>query len=110
MKRRLLEQAKAKKKREEKNRVIGWQVKSREFDPKDFANSDSSEMRLPMIHTPKKRLKSFLHPGSGADDIIESEESEPIADLFPNASVMFADISGFTAWSSERDPSQVFTL
>jgi class 3 adenylate cyclase len=23
---------------------------------------------------------------------------------------MFADISGFTAWSSVREPSQVFTL
>jgi class 3 adenylate cyclase len=29
---------------------------------------------------------------------------------FPNATVMFADIAGFTAWSSVREPSQVFTL
>jgi class 3 adenylate cyclase len=36
--------------------------------------------------------------------------SEPIADLFPRATVLSADISGFTAWSSEREPSQVFTL
>jgi class 3 adenylate cyclase len=36
--------------------------------------------------------------------------SKPIADLFPNATVLFADIAGFTAWSSEREPSQVFTL
>eukprot|EP00934_Nitzschia_sp_Nitz4_P002441 Nitzschia sp. Nitz4//scaffold68_size99682//91398//95434//NITZ4_004577-RA/size99682-snap-gene-0.6-mRNA-1//1//CDS//3329556632//2436//frame0 len=36
--------------------------------------------------------------------------SRPIADLFPNATVMFADIAGFTAWSSVRDPTQVFTL
>jgi hypothetical protein len=36
--------------------------------------------------------------------------SEPIADLFPHATVMFIDIAGFTAWSSEREPSQVFTL
>ncbi|KAG7352534.1 family 3 adenylate cyclase [Nitzschia inconspicua] len=34
----------------------------------------------------------------------------PIADLFPNCTVLFADISGFTAWSSERQPEQVFTL
>jgi hypothetical protein len=33
--------------------------------------------------------------------------SKPIADLFPCASVMFADICGFTAWSSARDPTQV---
>jgi class 3 adenylate cyclase len=34
----------------------------------------------------------------------------PIADLFPECTVMFADIEGFTAWSSVREPSQVFTL
>jgi hypothetical protein len=36
--------------------------------------------------------------------------SKPIADLFPRATVLFADISGFTAWSSTREPTQVFTL
>lgn len=36
--------------------------------------------------------------------------SKSIADLFPNTKVLFADISGFTAWSSVREPSQVFTI
>jgi class 3 adenylate cyclase len=36
--------------------------------------------------------------------------SPPVADLYPEATVMFADISGFTAWSSVREPTQVFTL
>jgi len=36
--------------------------------------------------------------------------SDSIADLFPSATVMFLDIAGFTAWCSERDPSQVFRL
>lgn len=30
--------------------------------------------------------------------------------MFPHTTVLFADISGFTAWSSVREPSQVFTL
>ena len=34
----------------------------------------------------------------------------PIADLFNDCTVLFADIAGFTAWSSVREPSQVFTL
>ena len=42
------------------------------------------------------------------DDILI--ESKPIADLFPSATVLFADIAGFTAWSSIREPSQVFIL
>ena len=36
--------------------------------------------------------------------------SQPIADLFSNTTVLFADIAGFTAWSSQREPPQVFTL
>ncbi len=59
-------------------------------------------------------MKKFLDSG---EDIIESPETSlvfyetnPIADLFPNTTVMFADIAGFTAWSSVREPSQVFTL
>ncbi|CAB9501451.1 Receptor-type guanylate cyclase gcy [Seminavis robusta] len=36
--------------------------------------------------------------------------SKPLADLYLETTVLFADISGFTAWSSVREPSQVFTL
>ena len=36
--------------------------------------------------------------------------TKPIADLFTDTTVCFADICGFTAWSSVREPSQVFTL
>jgi class 3 adenylate cyclase len=36
--------------------------------------------------------------------------NDAIADLFLDCTVMFADITGFTAWSSVREPSQVFQL
>ena len=36
--------------------------------------------------------------------------TKPIADLFTDCTVLFSDICGFTAWSSEREPSEVFTL
>lgn len=55
--------------------------------------------------TPKNRLKTFLESAPG-----DEADSEPIADLFPAATVMFLDIAGFTAWSSEREPTQVFKL
>jgi class 3 adenylate cyclase len=37
-------------------------------------------------------------------------QTRPIAEYFPHTTVMFADISGFTAWSSTREPFQVFQL
>jgi class 3 adenylate cyclase len=36
--------------------------------------------------------------------------TSPIADLYPNTTVFFADICGFTAWSSSRGPDHVFIL
>ena len=42
--------------------------------------------------------------------ITEATRRKAIADYFPNATIIFADIVGFTAWSSTRDPSQVFQL
>jgi hypothetical protein len=50
------------------------------------------------------RLKALINDKKNEDN------SQPIADLFPDCTVMFADIAGFTAWSSTREPAQVFTL
>jgi class 3 adenylate cyclase len=72
--------------------------------------------RFSYVHgdTPRKKLLSFLKGStySKMDDpeLQTSSTSEPIADFFPNTTVMFADIAGFTAWSSDREPSEVFHL
>ena len=66
----------------------------------------------------KLRLKFFLNESHHGQEqayrlehkSAQEEEEKPIADLFPNCTVLFADIAGFTAWSSEREPEQVFTL
>jgi class 3 adenylate cyclase len=55
----------------------------------------------------KDRLKAFLAHG---DDGGGESDDTPIADLFPHSTVFFADIAGFTSWSSCREPTQVFTL
>jgi len=38
------------------------------------------------------------------------ERKSTNAALYPEATVMFADLAGFTAWSSTRDPSEVFLV
>jgi hypothetical protein len=56
---------------------------------------------------------SSLGEGLLDSNDVENQEiygSKPIADLFLETTVVFADIAGFTAWSSAREPSQVFTL
>jgi Adenylate and Guanylate cyclase catalytic domain len=54
---------------------------------------------------------------SGAETSTDSKENEqrffktrPIADFFPQCTIIFADISGFTSWASTREPHQVFIL
>lgn len=54
--------------------------------------------------SPMKRLKTFLAEGE------DQGNKKPIADLFPFTTVLFADIAGFTAWASTREPAQVFVL
>jgi class 3 adenylate cyclase len=58
----------------------------------------------------KGHLQDFMADGLNEDEDGRHMLSKPVADLFPEATVLFADISGFTAWSSVREPTQVFTL
>jgi class 3 adenylate cyclase len=37
-------------------------------------------------------------------------DGSPIAELYPETTVLFADIVGFTSWSATRQPTQVFLL
>eukprot|EP00977_Amphora_coffeiformis_P003392 scaffold630_cov174-Amphora_coffeaeformis.AAC.12 len=53
-------------------------------------------------------LRRKTSPNIPANELVPG--SKPIADLFTDVSIMFADMQGFTAWSSARDPAQVFTL
>jgi class 3 adenylate cyclase len=70
----------------------------------------ATENETAMYEPPKTRLKSFLQASSKAREGGGAEQSRQIADLFPETTVLFADIAGFTAWSSVREPSHVFTL
>jgi hypothetical protein len=65
---------------------------------------------LPM-ETPKLRLKNYLTDAPlNTSNPRSSIGGEPIADFWPNTTILFAGLSGFTAWSSTREPTQVFTL
>ena len=47
-------------------------------------------------------------PGSSAHADLSS--TQPIADFYPEATVLFSDIVSFTSWSSTVTPEKVFSL
>jgi hypothetical protein len=67
----------------------------------------------------ENKAQAGQQKGVQQDDLLDPLDFEghssivggaPLADLFPSTTVVFADISGFTAWSSAREPQQVFIL
>jgi Adenylate and Guanylate cyclase catalytic domain len=60
----------------------------------------------------KEENKGGLSAAESVENSVDNWNSrtKPIADFFPAATILFADIIGFTAWSSTREPTQVFIL
>eukprot|EP00980_Cylindrotheca_fusiformis_P024777 scaffold12447_cov95-Cylindrotheca_fusiformis.AAC.1 len=64
----------------------------------------------------RDRLYETEPKGSKEEDLLDplggggGAGGAPLADLFLETTVVFADIAGFTAWSSAREPAQVFLL
>ncbi|CAB9516746.1 Receptor-type guanylate cyclase gcy [Seminavis robusta] len=66
------------------------------------------ESRTSMLRSSSKTLSTSTITAGGGGGLIRVEK--PLADLFLETTVMFADVSGFTSWSSVREPSQIFML
>ena len=54
------------------------------------------------------RLKAVLDPNDFED--LDTFCSAPIADLYLSTTILISNISGFTAWSSQREPPQIIML
>jgi Adenylate and Guanylate cyclase catalytic domain len=76
------------------------------------ANSPKKDTAIPQNFdcAVSVRLRSFLDSSPSSRLASDLNGNDPIADLFPETTILFADISGFTAWSSEREPPQIFLL
>jgi hypothetical protein len=58
----------------------------------------------------KRHVQSITHESDDEEICQDLTTGLPIADLFPDTTVLFANMFGLPAWSSTRDPRQVFTL
>lgn len=88
-----------------------------DYNQNDDVGADTKRPNKSIFHrvitrsdsTTIRRIQDFIQQKrerpSGA-----CADSKPIAESFPDTSIMFADISNFTLWSSMHSPNQVFTL
>jgi Adenylate and Guanylate cyclase catalytic domain len=111
--------------------IYDWYVERRQSKVKSAATHSSAivsslfpasvrEQIFPKINPPDKvrrnSIGSSFTPttapitGNESSDSVTAISSNPIAQVYPDTTVMFADIVGFTAWSSSRDATQVFHL
>ncbi|CAB9526583.1 Receptor-type guanylate cyclase gcy [Seminavis robusta] len=100
-----------------RDRIMSQQAAGRKADKRGSSHERGSTVRNSGSNflAPSRRLKGYLigngeTGGEQDDQQVDPFDDTPIADLFPHCTVLFADISGFTAWSSTRDPAQVFIL
>jgi class 3 adenylate cyclase len=92
--------------------AIIWSLFPTQVRDRMFTRSAKGSKRIDSTKTksaPNIVAQGNFHGGekNGSDFMYQTK---PIADLFTETTVIFADIVGFTAWSSKREPIQVFTL
>ncbi len=89
-------------------------IRDRLLNGDEGSQTTKNTGRSSMFEPTKVRLRTYLNDGehdpTNVDGTSNARANKPIADLFPATTVLFADIAGFTAWSSTREPTQVFTL
>lgn len=64
------------------------------------------EQVMTRLYAEEDALNTLLDKDGSRDENWKT----PIADLYLESTIFYADIGGFLAWSSQREPSQVFSL
>ena len=80
------------------------------FQERMMAEVKAKEIAKSKGNSQQAMVEFANHEHSDKDRFDIHKSSPSLASLFPEATIMFGDIVGFTSWSSARDPFMVFTL
>lgn len=86
-------------------------VRDRLFELRKGSHERNVEANSMFFRSNTGQLTKLLH-GYNQSEYANNTflDSKTIADLFFETTILFANIAGFTAWSSSREPTQVFLL
>ncbi|CAB9499320.1 Receptor-type guanylate cyclase gcy [Seminavis robusta] len=87
------------------NSLFPQEVQSRMYDAAEHQNQKRAKNVLRLGWLSREGLEAYC-----MDDSSRAGDGQPIADWYKDATVMFADLKGFTAWSADRTPHDVFHL
>jgi len=75
-----------------------------------FLHQEEKKMKEKHKELNKNAFTNKVWTAREAEKLSTVDNSLPIADFFPETTILFADLAGFTAWSSQREPAQVFIM
>ena len=85
-------------------------MKSAEQSGKLVSSLYPKEVREKLYEEQERALKDSNVKKTFNSKAIEAGSKAAIAQLYPNATIIFADLVGFTKWSATRTPTEVFQL
>lgn len=84
------------------------QVRDQIYEENEAAKKKNNDWRM-RDNSKESGVNAWMNDSAGGGDTVMGP-SRPMADLFEHTTILFADLVGFTSWSSTRDPVQVFEL
>jgi class 3 adenylate cyclase len=88
-------------------------VQSTELNENSSTRNDALDVERGLLKSTHSHLTNTTatNTTSNNDRVVHVSVSDaPIAELYPETTIMLADLVGFTAWSAAHEPSEVFLL